>query len=176
MVKQITIENAMARFAVEERDAAQQRLDRMWANPSWNEEEGEETNSMTVGDIIGEEDEADEYFDDEGDEDLPWDDDDEASEPELEPAEQVPQPKPRISAPATPTSLGAPTEGARETVQARSLLEKADRVRGKASAEDQAELDKLTGRVKAALDEKRWADVQSACTELADVLFYLEDA
>ena len=166
MVKQITIENAMARFAVEERDAAQQRLERMWSNPSWDEEE-ENEDPMTVGDIIGGgDDEADEYFEDEED-DTPWDETDETVEPE--PSEQVPVPSSRISAPAM-------AEGTRESTQARSLLEKADRVRGKASAEDQAELDKLTGRVKSALEEKRWADVQSACTELADVLFYLEDA
>lgn len=188
MVKQITIENAMARFAVEERDAAQARLDRMWANPSWNDEE-EETDPVSVTDVLGGgPDAADEYFDDE-DEDLPWDDDDEdedgdedgdedaddaAAEYEPEPAEEVPQPKPRISVSAAPTAASA--EGARETLQARGLLEKADRARGKASTEDQAELDKLTGKVKAALDAKRWADVQAACTELADVLFYLEDA
>jgi molecular chaperone DnaK len=166
MVKQITIENAMARFAVEERDAAQQRLERMWSNPSWDEEE-ENEDPMTVGDIIGGgDDEADEYFEDEED-DTPWAETDGTGEPE--PSEQVPVPSSRISAPAM-------AEGTRESTQARSLLEKADRVRGKASAEDQAELDKLTGRVKSALEEKRWADVQSACTELADVLFYLEDA
>ena len=33
LLKQITVENAMARFAVEERAAAQARLDRMWADP-----------------------------------------------------------------------------------------------------------------------------------------------
>jgi molecular chaperone DnaK len=184
MVKQITIENAMARFALEERDAAQQRLDRMWASPSWNEEEDdpdEETEPMKVSDIIGDgSDEADEYFDDQ-DEELPWDEDDEADETqdddEPEPSEQKPQPKPRISVPAAPTaSAGSVTDGSREIMQARSLLEKADRVRGKATAEDQAELDKLTGKVKAALEAKRWPDVQSACTELADVLFYLGDA
>ncbi len=187
LVKQITIENAMARFAVEERDAAKQRLERMWANPGWNEGDAEdaeeEETSMTVSDILGDEaDEADGYFEDEDEDDedeaLPWEDDEdedgdeeEAGEYEPEPAEQVPQPSSRISATAAPTA-----EGSREAAQARSLLEKVERVRGKAAAEDQAELDKLTGRVKAALDEMRWGDLQAACNDLADVLFYLEDA
>lgn len=180
LVKQITIENAMARFAVEERDAAKQRLERMWANPGWNEEaeEEEEETSMTVSDILGDEaDEADGYFADEDEEDaLPWEDDEdedgeeEEAEYEPEPAEQVPQHSSRIVATAPAA------EGSREAVQARSLLEKVERVRGKAAAEDQAELDKLTGRVQAALDEKRWGDLQAACNDLADVLFYLEDA
>jgi molecular chaperone DnaK len=186
LVKQITVENAMARFAVEERDAAKQRLERMWANPSWNEGDEEETDPMKVSDIIGDvEDGADEYFEDDVDA-LPWDDDeddddgdDEEAEYDPEPSEQVPQTKPRVSIPAAPMAGAAAAtggEGTREMMQARGLLEKADRVRGKATAEDQAELDKLTGKVKAALDAKRWPDVQAACTELADVLFYLEDA
>ncbi|MEO2089230.1 MAG: Hsp70 family protein, partial [Gemmataceae bacterium] len=81
LVKQITIENAMARFAVEERDAAKQRLERMWANPGWNEgdaeNEEEEETSMTVSDILGDEaDEADGHFEDEDeDEQLPWEGD-----------------------------------------------------------------------------------------------------
>ena len=183
MVKQITIENAMARFAVEERDAAQARLERMWANPSWDEED-EDGDPMSVSDILGDEteDAGDEYFDDEDDDadddaDESWgaDDGDEADD-EPEPSEQVPQPKPRVSVPAAPMAAASSGEGTRETTQARTLLEKADRVRGKATADDQAELDKLTGKVKAALEAKRWPDVQAACTELADVLFYLEDA
>jgi molecular chaperone DnaK len=61
-------------------------------------------------------------------------------------------------------------------VQARALLEKADRLRPKATAEDQAELDRLSGRVRDAMTDRRWADLQAACNELSDVLFYLEDA
>ncbi len=86
---------------------------------------------------------------------------------------------------ATSTGLGAidfpvldpgPREGQREAVQARALLEKADRVRAKASPEDQQELDRLAGLVRDALTDRRWSDVQSAGNELSDVLFYLEDA
>ena len=66
--------------------------------------------------------------------------------------------------------------GQREAVQARALLEKAERVGAKANAEDQAELGRLTAKVKAALDERRWPDLQSTSNALADVLFYLEDA
>jgi molecular chaperone DnaK len=190
MLKQVTIENAMARFAVEERDAAQQRLDRMWANPAWGEGEEEgEGDPMSVTDIIGDEedldDEADGLFDD-----IPFgeddDDDDDDSDPfavddegeeasEPEPSEQVPQPKSRISA-ITPPPQPAVVEGSRETAQADSLLAKVDRIRAKASSEDQAELDKLAVKVRTAVADGRWADAQAACGELADVLFYLEDS
>jgi molecular chaperone DnaK len=68
-----------------------------------------------------------------------------------------------------------PREGQREAVQARALLEKAERLRAKALPEDQAELDRLTGRLGAAITDRKWAEVQSASNELADVLFYLED-
>ena len=83
---------------------------------------------------------------------------------------------------ATGVSLGVPQldpgprEGQRETVQARALLEKADRVRAKASEEDREELDRLAGRVRDAMTDRRWSDLQSACNDLSDVLFYLEDA
>ncbi|MCU0702461.1 MAG: Hsp70 family protein [Fimbriiglobus sp.] len=183
LLRQVTIENAMARFAVEERDAAQQRLDRMWANPSWDEEAEENGDPLSVSDIIPDDEEED--FDDipfggddDDDDENPFAvDDEEEDEPEPEPAERSPQPQSRISgltAPApTPPSAA---EGSRETAQADSLLAKVARIREKASAEDQAELDKLTGRLRAAVDDRRWADVQTACTELADVLFYLEDS
>jgi molecular chaperone DnaK len=192
MLKQVTIENAMARFAMEERDAAQQRLDRMWANPAWGDEEEEETTGegLSVSDIIpgaaDDEDEADELFedlpygDDEDDDDenpfgVDEDDDDDLEDMPLhpEPSEQVPQQQSRISGVTTPTPA---SEGTRESSQAESLLAKVDRIRAKASAEDQAELDKLAGRVRSAVTEGRWADAQAACGELSDVLFYLEDS
>ena len=62
-----------------------------------------------------------------------------------------------------------------ESVQARALLEKAERVREKVSDEDRAELDRLTERVRVALTDRSWGDLTAACNELADVLFYLED-
>jgi molecular chaperone DnaK len=194
MLKQVTIENAMARFAMEERDAAQQRLDRMWANPAWGDEEEEEGEGagLSVSDIIpgaGDDgDEADELFEDlpygdDGDEDddeenpfgVNDEDDDDPEDMPLhpEPSEQVPQQQSRISGVTAPTPA---SEGTRESSQAESLLAKVDRIRAKASAEDQAELDKLAGRVRAAVAEGRWADAQAACGELSDVLFYLEDS
>ena len=187
LVKQVTIENAMARFAVEERDAAQKRLDRLWTNPGWSEEGDEGAGgAMSVADLLGDEEEADDDLpyddedipfgaddDEEDDEDdFPFDADDEADEPE--PAEQVPQPRSRISGHADSPPPAA--EGGREAAQAESLLAKVDRIRAKASAEDRAELDRLVDRVRAAVTAGHWADAQAACTELADVLFYLEDS
>ena len=164
LVKQITIDNAMARFAVEERDAAQERLDRLWADPDYDadaedEEDGEEeTDGARVGDLL---DSADEYFQDE---DAPPFGSAEDDEPAAAPVTTAP----RVSAPE-PAAVSA-EPGA----QAEQLLAKADKIRGKASAEDQAEVDKLTARVKAARDQQHWPDLKSACDELANVLFYLE--
>jgi molecular chaperone DnaK len=69
-----------------------------------------------------------------------------------------------------------PREGQREAVQARALLEKAERLREKAAAEDQAELDRLMQNVKATLEDRNWTALATASNALADVLFYLEDA
>jgi molecular chaperone DnaK len=139
-LKQITIENALARYAVTERANAQARLDRMWASLE-----------------------------------------------ELEAAAAAPEPAEDLDeleadtgmtsvAPAIPTLDPSPREGQRETVQARALLEKAERLREHVSAEDQEELDRLTNRLRNALTDRRWDELGTASNELSDVLFYLEDA
>src|SRR5207249_5514901 len=78
--KQVTIENALARFEREEQALARERLDRLW-------------------DAAAESDETDL--------DLPQDE---------EAAEEI------------PALVPGPREGQRETVQARALLEKAERL------------------------------------------------
>ncbi len=75
-----------------------------------------------------------------------------------------------------PELAPAPREGQRETVQARALLEKAERIRQKVTAEDQAELDKLMEKVRVHLTDRKWEPLNQSCNELTDVLFYLEDA
>src|SRR5262245_37253095 len=77
--------------------------------------------------------------------------------------------------PSMPLLDAGPREGQREAVQARALLEKAERLREKAAPEDQAELDRLMQNVRAALDDRNWSALESASNALADVLFYLED-
>ena len=132
LTKQITVENALARYAVTERAAAQARLDRMWAD----------LESLAHA-----------------------------------PPETTEEPRSVADfALAAPTLDPGPREGQRETVQARALLEKADRIRAKAAAEDQEELDRLTGKVRDALTDRRWNELEAACNDLSDVLFYLEDA
>ncbi len=165
LMKNIVIDNAMARFAVEEKDAAQSRLDRMWAESEWTEGDDEPIDPAKLADLLGSEPGA--YDDDEED-----DDDDEGYEkfPVPEPEEDAAAPRFQF-----PVDAGA-TTGQREAVQARALLEKAERVGAKANSEDRAELGRLTAKVKAALDERRWPDLQSTSNALADVLFYLEDA
>ena len=75
-----------------------------------------------------------------------------------------------------PQLVTGPREGQRETVSARALLEKADRLLGRVSAEDRAEVERLMGRVRDALTDRQWDRVTAASNDLADVLFYLEDA
>ena len=133
LLKQITIENALARFAIEERDAARSRLNRLWGTPSLPNDPTAPGGEPAVGAGVAA------GFD-------------------------------------LPTLTPGPQEGQRETVQARALLEKADRVKESVSAEDRAELDRLADAVRTALTDRRWGDLTAACNELTDVLFYLEDA
>jgi molecular chaperone DnaK len=129
--KPVTIENALATYEREERDAAQERLDALWgAFPGYSTE-------------------------DDGEED---------GEPGAEEPGEL------------PSLVPGPREGQREAVQARALLEKAERLLDRVSAEDRGEMERLMEKVRTALTDRQWDRVQSASNELADVLFYLEDA
>ncbi len=129
--KQITIDNALARFERDERDDARARLEELWE-----------------------------------DQDEDADDLEEDVEEALEGA-----PEGRM-----PELVPGPREGQRETVQARALLEKAERLKERAAAEDQADLEKMMERVRNALTDRKWDVLNAASAELADTLFYLEDA
>jgi len=126
--KQITIDNALARFEREEREVARARLERLWADADEEEELDEEAAA-------------------------------ESAEEDAGPPELVPGPR----------------EGQRETVQARALLEKAERQLEKVQPEDRQELERLMQRLRVALTDRKWDQVGAACNELADVLFYVED-
>jgi molecular chaperone DnaK len=127
--KQVTIENALARFEREEQAVARQRLQRLWNE--WEEADADEEPPAS--------------------EELP------AEEDEM------------------PTLAPGPREGQRETVQARALLEKAERILPNVIAEDRPEIERLMERVRTALTDRQWDKVTAACNELADLLFYLED-
>jgi molecular chaperone DnaK len=74
-----------------------------------------------------------------------------------------------------PELVPGPREGQRETVQARALLEKAERLLERVSPEDRPDLERLMERIRTALTDRRWTEVATASNELADMLFYLED-
>lgn len=76
----------------------------------------------------------------------------------------------------TPELVPGPREGQRETVQARALLEKAERLLDKMNPGDQGEVQKLMAKVRTALTDRHWDKVTSAGNELSDILFYLEEA
>jgi molecular chaperone DnaK len=134
--KQVTIENALARFEREEGAQARARLERLWGAPGLDE-----------GGL--DEDDAE---------------DDMLAAPAADLGLELPE------------LVAGPREGQRETVQARALLEKADRLLEKISPEDRTELERLTGKLRNALTDRQWTQVTDLGNELSDVLFYLEDA
>lgn len=75
-----------------------------------------------------------------------------------------------------PTIVPGPREGQREAVQARALLEKAERLLEKVGPEDKADIEQLMTRVRTALADRHWDQLTRSCNDLADTLFYLEDA
>jgi molecular chaperone DnaK len=75
-----------------------------------------------------------------------------------------------------PELVPGPREGQRETVQARALLEKAERLLEKVAPEDKVELERMLNAVRMAVTDRQWEKVTKACNELSDILFYLEDA
>src|SRR5262249_8688833 len=82
-------------------------------------------------------------------------------------------PGPADEGPPEPGS--GPREGQRETVQARALLEKCERLLPNLQPEDRAEVERLMTNARTALTDRKWDQVTAACNELSDVLFYLED-
>jgi molecular chaperone DnaK len=75
-----------------------------------------------------------------------------------------------------PELVPGPREGQRETVQARALLEKAERLLEKVAPEDKVELERMLNAVRNAVTDRQWEAVTKACNELSDILFYLEEA
>ena len=138
--KQVTIENALAKFQREERVVAQERLDQLWADQ-------QDGSGGDFDDLMG----------------------------NLETALGGPSEDEDAPAPEMQLAPG-PRDGHRETMQARALLEKAQRLLEKASAEDQPEVKRLMEKVQSAMAEQQWERVTASTNELADTLFYLEDA
>jgi molecular chaperone DnaK len=123
--KQITIDNALARFEREERSAAQERLAHLWEEPETAEPLGDGEQAET-GEV--------------------------------------------------PSLVPGPREGQREAVQARALLEKAERLLEKVATEDRAEIERQMEKIRVALTDRQWDKVKAASDELAVTLFYLDDA
>jgi molecular chaperone DnaK len=123
--KQVTIENALARYEREELDEARERLSVLWDDVDDGEEEPDEARES----------------------------DEPAELPQLAPG---------------------PREGQREAVQARALLEKAERLLERVQPEDRADVERLMEKVRTALTDRQWDRVTQSSNELADALFYLE--
>jgi molecular chaperone DnaK len=75
-----------------------------------------------------------------------------------------------------PSLAPGPREGQREAVQARALMEKAERLMERVQPDDRPELERLMEKVRMALTDRQWDKLTAACNDLADTLFYLEDA
>jgi molecular chaperone DnaK len=76
---------------------------------------------------------------------------------------------------AEPELVPGPREGQREMVQARALMEKAERLLERLAPEDRSEVDRMMAKLRNALTDRAWPRVTEAANELSDVLFYLED-
>jgi molecular chaperone DnaK len=123
--KQVTIENALARYEREELDDARERLQVLWDDLGDGEEEPAEEGAEGAGEL--------------------------------------------------PALVPGPREGQREAVQARALLEKAERLLERVQPEDRADVERLMEKVRTALTDRQWDRVTQAGNELADALFYLEE-
>jgi molecular chaperone DnaK len=75
-----------------------------------------------------------------------------------------------------PELMAGPREGQRETVQAKALLEKTERLLQTVPEQDRAEVERLMTAVRNNLTDRRWDELPASCGALSDVLFYLEDA
>jgi molecular chaperone DnaK len=133
--KQITIENALAEYAREERAAARERLEDLW------EQAAEESESVGA-----------------------WESESAAD------SDSLASPTPALQLVPDPD---AGHHGA--LVQAKALLEKAERLLAKMQPDDRGEVERLIERVRTALSARQWDKVTTATNELADVLFYLDD-
>jgi molecular chaperone DnaK len=160
--KQITIENAMAQFAVEDRQAAVERLKQMWTDPTPEELEpsdDEEIIAQDLASLIVDDD--DEGYSVDTEEYQDSDDDDEAND--FEPSAQSPSAVNRITSPLE-TDEGVEL-----------LLDKAAKLRDRATPEDQSELDKLAAELRVAYQASDRPKIQAVSSQLGDLLFYLED-
>src|SRR5262249_40779931 len=77
---------------------------------------------------------------------------------------------------APPELAPGPPGGATGGAQAGAVLEKAERLLPQVQPEDRAEVEKLMGQLRSALTDRHWDKVTTASNELADILFYLDDA
>jgi len=159
LLKQITIEQALPRFAVAEHTAAMERIDRLW------ETDGE-IEDVTDGEALSLQD----IVDDRLDEETEYDFSDARDDDDGEASAVLPPSRPRVTADA------AADDVQQAVLSARTLLEKADRVLARTNADDRAELAELMQSLRDALTAGKLQPIQTATQTLADVLFYLEEA
>jgi molecular chaperone DnaK len=105
-----------------------------------------------------------------------WLDQDAESDEDDEDDDQISETNGDVFEDVVPSLAPGPREGQREAVQARALLEKAERLMERVQPDDRPELERLMGNVRTALTDRQWEKVTAACNALADTLFYLEDA
>jgi molecular chaperone DnaK len=106
-----------------------------------------------------------------------WQDEgeDEYEDEDFDEAGEGPDDLPAVGPEGMPELVPGPREGQREAVQARALLEKAQRLLDRAAPEDRPELERLMQAVQTALTDRKWTELTTASNTLADTLFYLED-
>jgi molecular chaperone DnaK len=76
---------------------------------------------------------------------------------------------------AAPELVAGPREGQRESVQARALIEKAERMMANLQPDDRTEVQRVLDQVKSDVTDRRWDKVTAGSNQLSDLLFYLDD-
>ncbi len=180
LVKHITIDNAMARFAVEERDAAQERLNRLWDKNTWGEDNNtadtsdDDEPSMSLADLLPPP--TEDYDDLEGLEDGDdADDADDADDQEDWSSAGTNEPEADNTARRATQADAPPTGQSLDLSFAEDLLFRAKRVLPNLNDEDRGTVEQLIEAIQAAIQQSDLELAKARCTELNDVLFYLED-
>jgi molecular chaperone DnaK len=158
--KQVRIENALTRFQRDEHDQARRRIDELF-----EAQEPQESDLATVDA-------------DASDSDMECLESRAADIAESSSALEGKSTAPTTASVASDYSATAPSDSglSDSLVQANALMERGKRLLPNASPEDRAEVERRIARLRSAVAQRRVAELQAKTTELADLLFYLEEA
>jgi molecular chaperone DnaK len=74
-----------------------------------------------------------------------------------------------------PELVDAPREGQRESVQAKALIEKAERLLPSLQDQDRDEVNRIVTQLRNDMTDRHWDRVATGSNQLSDLLFYMDD-